>query len=273
MVSPRRIKLPLKQVVCDTFTLMHLHRVDLAKLALPFILFFTWMVGASTPGVINHLSAIFLHMEYHTTHLSIQGSWLVFMAFWMHALYLVQHDKLEWPLSSFSWLKRYAFLTLYGLAYVFLLLGMQLIPFGIFFLFKDFFLNHAILLILFAVPLTIIWALIVFYALIRFSFFGVGVVMDIPSALSFSWRFLKHNVMRVLVLRLGLYFTLSILTAMVLRITFAFLSTFPQNSITASIVGLAVSLVSTLALALSACLDAAIYRTLIPHPTPEGESK
>lgn len=273
MLSPRRIKLPLKQVVVEAFTLMRHHRVDLMKLALPFILFFTWMAWAVSRDMAQPLTFLF-RWEYHPQYISIHGSWFLFMVFWMHAFFLVQKDTLEWPLSSFTWVKRYAFLTLYWLAYGFLLVGMQLIPFGIFFLFQGFFLNHLMLLFLFAVPLAMVWGLIVFYALIRFSFFAVGVVMDIPSALAFSWRFLKGNVMRVLVLWLGVYLSFSLLFSLVLALTVSvFHPTATPNPITASTVGFVMALWSTFVLALSACLDVAIYRALIPPQKPEGDSR
>ena len=85
VVTPRRIQLPLKQVVCHALNLAHDHRSDLCKLALPFILFFTWFVAVAAPDIVYHPAKI-LGMEYHTQAFSVQGGLGLFALFYIYLL-------------------------------------------------------------------------------------------------------------------------------------------------------------------------------------------
>lgn len=213
MKSQEHPKLNIQQIFGEIFCAAWQHRIAILKLALPFVLIATAILGLF-PHILlifeNHildpdqlrnlnllehpsLSNIGAYILYQIPGPALFGWSVLLYLLWAHAFFLIHHQKIEWPFSNQQWLKRYAHLALYGVLYLaFAIIGWTIVmvfevsPWG----------ELKILM----VPVGIALGFFLFYLLLRLSFYEVGIIVGESEPFPFSWRLLRGNLLRVLVL-------------------------------------------------------------------------
>ena len=272
-----RPKLHIRQTFGEIFSALWHQRVDLFKLALPFVLIGTAILGVMPEILLSFqdffskesqsyllsqpsLSNLGQYILRYIPDLHLLGWEVVLYILWIHGFFLIHAQKIEWPFSNKLWLIRYGNLALYGVLYWALsALGMMVItaitqPDREIWIWVTIFMSFGTAMMF-----------VLIYTLLRLSFYEVGILLGHPDPFPFSWRLLKGNLLRLLVLLSAIELTsLGILLFMV-RV-FQFSGGVHQHPIPLFFTCFLFSCVYGISLLFNATLKAKAYQILAPKP-------